>query len=322
MNTNSVWSLKRKVFPKNKESLPFAKKNCDGKLISSHKQLKDLYLDTFVHRLRHRPIKKDFSYLKALKERLCSKRLEYCRKIKSKDWTMSSLEDVLKSLKLNKSRDPHGLLNEIFKPGVMGLDFKRSLLMLLNKLKRELHVPSFMQLADIVAIYKGKGDKLSLENDRGIFILNIFRSIMMKMIYAEKYHTIDQNMSDSNVGARRKKSIRNHLFILNGLINDAVNSKNKSLDILIVDYRQCFDSMWLDECANDLFQAGVQDDNLALIYQANSINQVSVKTPFGKTERKNVEKIVLQGEVFGPLECSVSVDSFGKECLEQEKYLY
>ena len=31
---------------------------------------------------------------------------------------------------------------------------------------------------------------------------------------------------------------------------------------------------------------------------------------------------MLRGEVFGPLECSVSVDSFGKECLEQEKYLY
>ena len=321
LNNNNAWSLKRKVFPKHKESLPFAKKNCDGKLISSHKQLKDLYLETFVHRLRHRPIKKVFSYVKSLKEKLCSKRLEYCRKRKSKDWKLKDLEKVLNSLKLNKSRDPHGLLNEIFKPGVMGKDFKKSLLMLLNRLKKELHIPAFMQLADIVAIYKGKGDKLSLENDRGIFILNIFRSIMMKMIYAEKYEIIDQNMSDSNVGARRKKSIRNHLFILNGIINDAINNK-KSLDILIVDYKQCFDSMWLDECINDLFKAGVRDDQLALIYQANSENQVAVKTPFGKTERRNVEKIVLQGEVFGPLECSVSIDNFGKECIDNEKYLY
>ena len=193
--------------------------------------------------------------------------------------------------------------------------------MLMNRLKKELHIPAFMQLADIVAIYKGKGDKLSLENDRGIFILNIFRSIMMKMIYAEKYEIIDQNMSDSNVGARRKKSIRNHLFILNGIINDAINNK-KCLDILIVDYTQCFDSMCLDECINDLFKAGVRDDQLALIYQANSENQVAVKTPFGKTERRNVEKIVLQGEVFGPLECSVSIDNFGKECIDNEKYLY
>ena len=31
---------------------------------------------------------------------------------------------------------------------------------------------------------------------------------------------------------------------------------------------------------------------------------------------------MLQGEVFGPLQCSVQVDSFGKECLLEEKHLY
>ena len=61
---------------------------------------------------------------------------------------------------------------------------------------------------------------------------------------------------------------------------------------------------------------------MATIYEANSMNKVAVKTPFGETERKTVEKIVLQGEVFGPLECSVSVDTFGKECLESKKHLY
>ena len=110
----------------------------------------------------------------------------------------------------------------------------------------------------------------------------------MKMIYQDKYQTIDKNMSDSKVGARKKKNIRNHLFILNGIINDALNSKD--IDLIIVDYKQCFDSMWLDECMNDLFKAGVQDDHLALLYKANIINQVSVKTPFGKTEANCVGK--------------------------------
>ena len=65
---------------------------------------------------------------------------------------MSDLEKVLKSLKLNKSRDPHGLLNELFKPGVIGKDLKKSLLMLFNKLKTEQVIPAFMQLSDVVAI--------------------------------------------------------------------------------------------------------------------------------------------------------------------------
>ena len=42
LNTNNMWSQKRKVFPKIKESLPFAKKDWDGKLVSSLKQLKEL----------------------------------------------------------------------------------------------------------------------------------------------------------------------------------------------------------------------------------------------------------------------------------------
>ena len=49
---------------------------------------------------------------------------------------------------------------------------------------------------------------------------------------------------------------------------------------------------------------------------------MAVKTPFGITERKLVEKIVLQGEVFGPLDCSVTVATFGKECMEEKKHLY
>ena len=291
LNNNNMWNIKRKVFPKNKETLPFAKKDCDGNLISSHSQLKDLYIDTFVHRLRPRPMKPDYLYLKQLKEELWSKRLEYVETQKTKDWTFHDLEKVLKSLKNNKSRDPYCLINEIFQPGVIGTDLKKSLLILLNKIKKELFIPTFMQWADIVAIYKGKGAKLDLENDRGIFILNIFRSILMKLVYADKYQIIDKNMSDSNVGARKNKNIRNHLFILNGIINDVVNNKEKCLDLIIVDYKQCFDSMWLEECMNDLWEAGVQDDHLALLYKANSKNQVAVKTPFGKTERKLVEKL-------------------------------
>ena len=67
----------------------------------------------------------------------------------------------------------------------------------------------------------------------------------------------------------------------------------------------------MDECINDLYDAGIVDDKLALIYEANKVNNVAVKTPFGLSKRETVEKIVLQGEVFGPLQCSIQVDTFG-----------
>jgi hypothetical protein len=140
-----------------------------------------------------------------------------------------------------------------------------------------------MQFVNIVCIYKGKGEKMDLQNDRGIFIVNVLKSIFMKMVWSFVYDILDQNMSDSNVGGRKKKSIRNHLFIINGIINDVLHGKREPVDIEIIDYRHCFDSMWLSESVNDLFESGIQDDNLALIHAANAENLVAVKTPVGLT---------------------------------------
>ena len=321
-NTMGVWKIKKKVFPKCSESLPFAKKDCNGKLISSQKELKKLYLDTFTHRLRHRPISEDFKYLKTLKEELCNKRLKVARTRKSAVWTHAQLMKILANLKNEKSRDPHGLINELFKPGVCGKDLQLSLLMMMNKVKETLFIPKYVEYATIVSIYKGRGEKMDLQNDRGIFIVNIVRSILMKLSYQDKYKVVDKEMSDSNVGGRKNKNIRNHIFVLNSVLNDVIQNKKKCIDVEILDYKQCFDSMWMDECINDLWDAGVQDDHLALIYEINSKVDVAVKTPFGPTGRKVIEKVVMQGEVYGPLCCSVQVDTFGKECIKKNKFLY
>jgi hypothetical protein len=103
---------------------------------------------------------------------------------------------VLSSLKAGKARDPHGLLNELFKPDVAGTDFQTSFLIMGNMIQKKIFIPKFMEFANIISIYKGKGSKMELENDRGIFIVNLFRSMMMKMVYNDKYSIVDENMSD------------------------------------------------------------------------------------------------------------------------------
>ena len=82
------------------------------------------------------------------------------------------------------------------------------------------------------------------------------------------------------------------------------------------DYRQCFGTLWLDECINDLYDAEIQDDKLALIYEVNRKNKVAIKSPFGTTPRVDIDQIVLHGEVLGPLQCSVQIETFSKECVE------
>ena len=153
----------------------------EGKIISSQKELKDLYLETFKRRLRHRPIKQNLEVLKSLKEELCSKRLEISRARKSKPWKHEDLMKVLSSLKDGKSRDPNQLINEIFKPGVAGKNFHISFLHMSNMIRDQLYIPKFMHYAHIISIYKGKRSKMDLDNNRGIFVVNIFRRTSIKL---------------------------------------------------------------------------------------------------------------------------------------------
>ena len=214
-------------------------------------------------------------------------------------------------------------MNELFSNEVAGKNLKVSMLKLFNKMKAENYIPDFIRFADVATIYKGKGEKNDLENDRGIFLVTTFRSILMRLIYKDKYQVIDSNMSDSQVGGRKGKNVRNHIWILNGIICDVLSTKKKNpVDVQIFDYKQCFDSLWLQECLNDMYDSGVKDDKLSLLYNINTQVNVAVKTPVGKTKRQSIFNVITQGDVFGPILCSNQVDTFGKECLEESKYTY
>ena len=66
LNHQGVWKNKRKLFPKIKPNLPVAKKNLKKQLITNADELKELYLDTFKYRLRHRPAQPGYEEILAL----------------------------------------------------------------------------------------------------------------------------------------------------------------------------------------------------------------------------------------------------------------
>ena len=115
MNMLGVWKHFKKLNPKILPSLPVAKLNLNGHIVTNSQEVKDLLLSTFVFRMRHRPIRPDLIKLQQLRERLLQTRLDICRKRKSRPWVKEELCVVLKSLKKNAFRDPNGWINEYFK---------------------------------------------------------------------------------------------------------------------------------------------------------------------------------------------------------------
>ena len=212
---------------------------------------------------------------------------------KTDDWTMDDLGTVLKDLKTNKSRDALGYLNELFKPKAKGSDLKLALLKLINRIKLKLEYPKCLELCNITSIFKRKGNISDFRQYRGILRVLVFRSILERLIYNDKYYTIDDNLTDANVGARKHRNIRDNLFVVNAILNSVKKGSAEAIDLFTYDVDKCFDALWTHECINDLFESGLKNYQLTLLFNMNQSAQVAVKTEQGMTKSVSISNIIM-----------------------------
>ena len=71
-------------------------------------------------------------------------------------------------------------------------------------------------------------------------------------------------MTQFQTGGAKGKGVVDNLFILRGIIDHSVYL-NKPTFVTFYDTEKCFDSLWLEDCINSLWENGVQDDTVYLI---------------------------------------------------------
>ena len=287
-HSGKLWKLRKKLFPNSRDP-PTAMLDSEGNLVTCEKKVEELALDEYRKRLQNRDMKDNLQKMKTEKEDLCLLRLKLASQKKTPEWTMEQLERVLKDLKPNKSRDPLGLANELFKPGVAGEDLKLGTLKFMNRIKHDQVYPESLEPCNITSIWKRKASRNDFDNYRGIFRVIIFRSILDGLIYNDEYDNIDGNLTDSNVGARKGRNIRDNNFVLNAVANSVVKGKEEAVDLQLFNVEKCFDTLWVQECINDLYEAGLDNDKLPLLYLENQNAQCALKTHDGISRRINIK---------------------------------
>ena len=293
-----------------------------GNLVTSKKALEQLSLNMYTERLKSHDMKESLKLHQVQQENMGDQRLQEAQDNVTPDWTMGDLEVVLQQLKNKKSRDPLGLANELFKPDNAGKDLKLALLKLSNQIKNQQVFPKALGLCNITSLYKNKGSKKDFNNYRGIFRVTAIRSIIDKLIYNDEYETIDENLTDSNVGARRNRNIRDNIFVINAVTNNIRKNNIKDTDIHIYDAEKCFDKLWAKECFNDVYENGFKSDKLALLYNINKYAEVAIKTYIGISEWITIQNTIMQGTVWASLMCTSTIDTLGKHCYKNQEALY
>ena len=143
-----------------------------------------------------------------------------------------------------------------------------------------------------------------------------------KLIYNDIYDIIDKQMSPFQVGSRKQRNIRNNLFIVYSVINSVLQNESPPMDLQVYDVKKAFDSLNVEECCNDLYENGINDDKLAMIYEGCKENTISIDTPVGMTSKISIPDIVAQGGVLGSLMCSVQIDNISREALNRDTFIY
>ena len=202
-----------------------------------------MYQTTYINRLSHKPIQEGWEEIQEMKETLFRQRLEFSSKVVSDDWDISQIKKVCSKLKSGKARDRDDLVYELFNPQLCGDDLTLSLSMMFSGIKTKLEVPQFLQKVAITSLYKNKGIKSEFSNQRGVFNVSKVRSILDKVLYGDVYPIIDKELSYSNIGGRKGRNIRDHLFVVYSVMNDVINGSSPPVDIQSIDIHKCFDEM-------------------------------------------------------------------------------
>ena len=179
----------------------------------------------------HKNITPGLEHIEKQREQLCQERLTKASKNKSPQWTVADVTIVLKSLKTGKAKDPFEIPNKIFKPDVAGTDLIIAITNLMNRIKDELHFPDPINVCNVTNLFKNKGLKKHFDSYRGIFRTPVLRNILYKLIYDDEYENIDENLTNCNVGSRKRRNIRDNLFVVNAIANASKQNPKEATDL-------------------------------------------------------------------------------------------
>ena len=132
-------------------------------------------------------------------------------------------------------------------------------------IKKKQEYPNILEKGNITLITKKKSKK-DFNNYRGVFRLQILRSILDRLIYNKSYYTIDSSITDGNVGGRKNRSVRDNIFVFSAVINSVKHGDSKPIQVQVMEAEVFFDKLWLQSCTDSLYEAGITNDYINFLY--------------------------------------------------------
>ena len=281
----------------------------NGREVFDPEEIIAAYQNEFDNRLSSVEIKSSLQNYKLLSDRLCDEIIKTTKNVNVPDFTFEEMDKITCALKKGKSFGPDKKPAEVYMYG--GEKLKSLILCVINKVKNTHLTPHQWEMMMITPLFKGKGSKKDLVNQRGIFLTQVISKIWERLI-KERTKDVVSKINPLQAGSRTGKCPGDQVFLLRTCVTHA-KYLNQNLFLNFYDFRQCFDKLWLEDSIISLYKLGLNNELLASIYETNSSAKITVNTPLGKSQSFTKSAIVKQGSVLASCLCCATTAEFCDE---------
>lgn len=214
---------------------------------------------------------------------------------------------ALKDTKNKKAPGEDGITVEFIKgmPKTMGGDLTR----ILNQIWNAGEMPKGWEEANIYPILKA-GEEGTASNYRGISLLNIGYKLLASVMAKRVNAWIEGNkiLRESQAGFRPGRGTRDHVFVLNSLINNKLKNKAGKLYVAFVDFRAAFDKLDREVLLQKLWEKGIRGHMHRMIRGIYKSTRNAVITSEGMSDLFETENGVRQGCPLSPTLFNLALD--------------
>ena len=214
-------------------------------------------------------------------------------------FTEEEVAKAINSLKAGKAAGPDGLCPEIFMHG--GPEITKLLTKFSNKCWETGTVPSNWLRANIVTIYKKKGEKAECGNYRGLSMLDVAGKIFAKVLNQRFCSQIAEKiLPESQSGFRADRSTTDMIFICRQILEKS-REQQQQLSLGFIDLKKAFDTVNRELLFAVMRRFGCPPTFVALVKALHSNNTAAVRIGGETSEPFETSMGVKQGCVLAPL---------------------
>ena len=213
--------------------------------------------------------------------------------------TEQDVKDQLNNLNYKKPGGPDEIMPKLIK--IFNTNLIIPLTLLFNRSLQLGQVPNQWKLANVSAIFKGKGSPDDPSNYRPISITSCIGKILEKIIFKYLYNYLQENdiLTKFQSGLRPKDSTVNQLLEIYHTIIENLD-KGKDIKFIFCDVSKAFDKVWHRGLLHKLQKYGITGNILNWFNSYLTGRQQRVKNEGFYSRWGSTNAWVPQGSVLGP----------------------